>query len=163
MNCSFGRFFVLAQGTAASAPNWLTLSLDTSLGMKANIFQIQPNPVGGTAADQKKDKTTTTQQQQLGASPGQISLHQQAAPVVSRQVLDTLIFLAKFFPGAFWPTKLAVAEGGKDPKDPKDPKDKGKDDKDKDKDKEKKKEPLVSSVIQLHQNFIEFFSSSLSI
>jgi hypothetical protein len=34
------RFIVLGQETAASAPNWLTLSLDTSRVMKANIFQI---------------------------------------------------------------------------------------------------------------------------
>jgi hypothetical protein len=69
---------------------------------------------------------------QLGTSPGQISLHQQAAPLVSGQVLDRLTFLAKFYPGAFWPTKLAVAEGGKGPRDLKDSRDIGQDDKEKD-------------------------------
>ncbi|XP_033745348.1 E3 ubiquitin-protein ligase HUWE1-like isoform X3 [Pecten maximus] len=79
-----------------SQGSWLSISLEAALGCRANVFQIQK--VG------KKHVPG-------GSCTGTVTVHPQAAPVVCRHVLDTLIALAKVFPSQFLPTSKAKEVG----------------------------------------------------
>lgn len=62
--------------------SWLSVSMDAALGCRTNIFQIQRS--GGRKHTEKHASSGST-----------VHIHPQAAPVVCRHVLDTLIQLAK--------------------------------------------------------------------
>ncbi|XP_013917131.1 PREDICTED: E3 ubiquitin-protein ligase HUWE1-like [Thamnophis sirtalis] len=62
--------------------SWLSVSMDAALGCRTNIFQIQR--AGGRKHTEKHAAAGST-----------VHIHPQAAPVVCRHVLDTLIQLAK--------------------------------------------------------------------
>ena len=80
-----------SRGDSTRCPgSWLSISLEAALGCRANVFQVQ-RVSGG-----KKSATSSPQ----GNS---VNIHPQAAPVVCRHVLDTLISLAKIFPNHFLP------------------------------------------------------------
>lgn len=82
----------------STQPSWLSISLDAALGCRANIFQIQ-------RGSGKKHSS---------AAHTVVSIHPQAAPIICRHVLDTLISLAKSFPCQFLPqtkTKEASCDG----------------------------------------------------
>ncbi|ELV12427.1 E3 ubiquitin-protein ligase HUWE1 [Tupaia chinensis] len=66
----------------------LSVSMDAALGCRTNIFQIQRS--GGRKHTEKHASSGST-----------VHIHPQAAPVVCRHVLDTLIQLAKVFPSHF--------------------------------------------------------------
>ncbi|XP_060263779.1 E3 ubiquitin-protein ligase HUWE1 isoform X27 [Ovis aries] len=68
--------------------SWLSVSMDAALGCRTNIFQIQRS--GGRKHTEKHASSGST-----------VHIHPQAAPVVCRHVLDTLIQLAKVFPSHF--------------------------------------------------------------
>lgn len=68
--------------------SWLSVSMDAALGCRTNIFQIQR--LGGRKHTEKHASGGST-----------VHIHPQAAPVVCRHVLDTLIQLAKVFPSHF--------------------------------------------------------------
>uniref|UniRef100_A0A670YLI6 HECT-type E3 ubiquitin transferase n=1 Tax=Pseudonaja textilis TaxID=8673 RepID=A0A670YLI6_PSETE len=68
--------------------SWLSVSMDAALGCRTNIFQIQR--AGGRKHTEKHAAAGST-----------VHIHPQAAPVVCRHVLDTLIQLAKVFPSHF--------------------------------------------------------------
>ncbi|XP_076418504.1 E3 ubiquitin-protein ligase HUWE1 isoform X32 [Peromyscus maniculatus bairdii] len=68
--------------------SWLSVSMDAALGCRTNIFQIQRS--GGRKHTEKHANSGST-----------VHIHPQAAPVVCRHVLDTLIQLAKVFPSHF--------------------------------------------------------------
>ncbi|XP_038603573.1 E3 ubiquitin-protein ligase HUWE1 isoform X3 [Tachyglossus aculeatus] len=68
--------------------SWLSVSMDAALGCRTNIFQIQRS--GGRKHTEKHAGCGAT-----------VHIHPQAAPVVCRHVLDTLIQLAKVFPSHF--------------------------------------------------------------
>ena len=70
-------------------PSWLSISLDAALGSRANVFQMH-------RGHGKKTPANTA-----------VNIHPQAAPVVCRNVLDTLISLAKSFPSQFLPQTKA--------------------------------------------------------
>ncbi|XP_071657347.1 E3 ubiquitin-protein ligase HUWE1 isoform X2 [Patagioenas fasciata] len=71
--------------------SWLSVSMDAALGCRTNIFQIQRAP-----------GRKHTEKHGGGAAAGSaVHIHPQAAPVVCRHVLDTLIQLAKVFPSHF--------------------------------------------------------------
>ena len=63
--------------------SWLSVSMDAALGCRTNIFQIQRAP--GRKHTEKH----------AAAAGSAVHIHPQAAPVVCRHVLDTLIQLAK--------------------------------------------------------------------
>lgn len=63
--------------------SWLSVSMDAALGCRTNIFQIQRLP--GRKHTEKH----------AAAAGSAVHIHPQAAPVVCRHVLDTLIQLAK--------------------------------------------------------------------
>lgn len=63
--------------------SWLSVSMDAALGCRTNIFQIQRVP--GRKHTEKH----------AAAAGSAVHIHPQAAPVVCRHVLDTLIQLAK--------------------------------------------------------------------
>uniref|UniRef100_A0A8C5R785 HECT-type E3 ubiquitin transferase n=1 Tax=Leptobrachium leishanense TaxID=445787 RepID=A0A8C5R785_9ANUR len=68
--------------------SWLSVSMDAALGCRTNIFQIQ--------------RTLGRKHTEKHAACGStVHIHPQAAPVVCRHVLDTLIQLAKVFPSHF--------------------------------------------------------------
>ncbi|XP_078678082.1 E3 ubiquitin-protein ligase HUWE1-like isoform X6 [Branchiostoma floridae x Branchiostoma belcheri] len=83
----------MAVDTRASQPSWLSISLDAALGCRANVFQIQK--VGG--------------KKHVERHSGAVHIHPQASPIVCRHVMDTLISLAKVFPGHFIPGKAREA------------------------------------------------------
>uniref|UniRef100_A0A8C3HVR6 HECT, UBA and WWE domain containing E3 ubiquitin protein ligase 1 n=1 Tax=Chrysemys picta bellii TaxID=8478 RepID=A0A8C3HVR6_CHRPI len=80
--------------------SWLSVSMDAALGCRTNIFQIQR--AGGRKHTEKHAAGT--------AAGAAVHIHPQAAPVVCRHVLDTLIQLAKVR-GRGWlpPTPEAAA------------------------------------------------------
>ena len=85
----------------STQPSWLSISLDAALGCRANVFQIQRG--GG--------------KKHTSAVHTVVSIHPQAAPIICRHVLDTLISLAKSFPCQFLPqakAKEAKCEESKD-------------------------------------------------
>ena len=69
-------------------PSWLTINFESAFGARTNVFRIQR--LGHT--------------KRLGSV--QISVHAQACPIVCRQVLESLIILAKTFPEQFLPLPL---------------------------------------------------------
>ncbi|KAE8583291.1 hypothetical protein XENTR_v10020474 [Xenopus tropicalis] len=68
--------------------SWLSVSMDAALGCRTNIFQIQ----------RSLGRKHTEKHSACGST---VHIHPQAAPVVCRHVLDTLIQLAKVFPSHF--------------------------------------------------------------
>eukprot|EP00058_Branchiostoma_floridae_P017429 XP_002602917.1 hypothetical protein BRAFLDRAFT_128503 [Branchiostoma floridae] len=83
----------MAMDTRTSQPSWLSISLDAALGCRANVFQIQKT--GG--------------KKHVERHSGAVHIHPQASPIVCRHVMDTLISLAKVFPGHFIPGKAREA------------------------------------------------------
>ncbi|XP_019523681.1 PREDICTED: E3 ubiquitin-protein ligase HUWE1 isoform X10 [Hipposideros armiger] len=83
--------------------SWLSVSMDAALGCRTNIFQIQRS--GGRKHTEKHASSGST-----------VHIHPQAAPVVCRHVLDTLIQLAKVFPSHFTQqrTKETNCEGDRE-------------------------------------------------
>ncbi|CAF4370628.1 unnamed protein product, partial [Adineta steineri] len=73
-------------------PSWLTINFESAFGARTNVFKIQR--LGNT----KRHGSI------------QISVHAQACPIVCRQVLDSLILLAKNFPEQFLPLPLNHTE-----------------------------------------------------
>lgn len=71
--------------------SWLSISLDAALGCRTNVFQIIRS--GG-----KKSGSSSS-----GQTTHFVTIHPQAAPLVCRHCLDTLISLAKVFPSHFLP------------------------------------------------------------
>ncbi|CAF1298860.1 unnamed protein product [Adineta ricciae] len=67
------------------SPSWLTINFESAFGARTNVFRILR--LGNT----KRHGSV------------QISVHAQACPIVCRQVLDSLIILAKNFPEQFLP------------------------------------------------------------
>uniref|UniRef100_A0A4W6F1L8 HECT-type E3 ubiquitin transferase n=1 Tax=Lates calcarifer TaxID=8187 RepID=A0A4W6F1L8_LATCA len=76
------------ESRSSSQLSWLSVSMDAALGCRTNIFQIQ-RASGRKHADRHSAGGST------------VHIHPQAAPVVCRHVLDTLIQLAKVFPSHF--------------------------------------------------------------
>lgn len=87
--------------------SWLSISLEAALGCRANVFQVHRSLGGKRHASSVPTGATVT-------------IHPQAAPVVSRHVLDTLISLAKIFPSQFLPGPRAKEVAACDSKDVKD-------------------------------------------
>lgn len=81
---------------------WLSISLEAALGCRANVFQIH----------------RTSGKKMSSSAPAHVSIHPQAAPVVCRHALDTLISLAKVFPTYFLPAgkvkEVSKCEAGED-------------------------------------------------
>ncbi|CAF4109202.1 unnamed protein product, partial [Rotaria magnacalcarata] len=69
-------------------PAWLTINFESAFGARTNVFKIQR--LGNT----KRHGSV------------HISVHAQACPIVCRQVLESLIILAKNFPEQFLPLPL---------------------------------------------------------
>ncbi|XP_036596594.1 E3 ubiquitin-protein ligase HUWE1-like, partial [Trichosurus vulpecula] len=76
------------ESKSSSQLSWLSVSMDAALGCRTNIFQIQRS--GGRKHMEKH-----------AGCGSAVHIHPQAAPVVCRHVLDTLIQLAKVFPSHF--------------------------------------------------------------
>lgn len=87
--------------------SWLSISLEAALGCRTNVFQIQRS---GKKHPNLANSTVT--------------IHHQAAPVVCRHVLDSLISLAKSFPSQFLPSRKAKEASKCDTDKDKDGKDK---------------------------------------
>lgn len=95
------------ESRSSSQLSWLSVSMDAALGCRTNIFQIQR--VSGRKHADRHSAGGSTASGTLGAGvPGTaagvtcaggggstVHIHPQAAPVVCRHVLDTLIQLAK--------------------------------------------------------------------
>ena len=77
--------------------SWLSISLDAALGCRSNVFQLQHGADSGAAGGKRHANAAAA-----AACPS-IAIHQQAAPLVCRHVLDTLISLARSFPAQFLP------------------------------------------------------------
>uniref|UniRef100_A0A8C7QSR3 HECT, UBA and WWE domain containing E3 ubiquitin protein ligase 1 n=1 Tax=Oncorhynchus mykiss TaxID=8022 RepID=A0A8C7QSR3_ONCMY len=69
------------ESRSSSQLSWLSVSMDAALGCRTNIFQIQRGSAAGMTC--------------AGGGGSTVHIHPQAAPVVCRHVLDTLIQLAK--------------------------------------------------------------------
>lgn len=93
------------ESRSSSQLSWLSVSMDAALGCRTNIFQIQ-RASGRKHADRHSagGSTGSGTLGVSGAAPGvtcaggggsTVHIHPQAAPVVCRHVLDTLIQLAK--------------------------------------------------------------------
>uniref|UniRef100_A0A8B9HQK7 E3 ubiquitin-protein ligase HUWE1 n=1 Tax=Astyanax mexicanus TaxID=7994 RepID=A0A8B9HQK7_ASTMX len=100
------------ESRSSSQLSWLSVSMDAALGCRTNIFQIQR--VSGRKHADRHSAGGTVSSTGLGggvSGAGGVScsggggstvhIHPQAAPVVCRHVLDTLIQLAKVFPSHF--------------------------------------------------------------
>ncbi|XP_056278229.1 E3 ubiquitin-protein ligase HUWE1 isoform X8 [Pseudoliparis swirei] len=100
------------ESRSSSQLSWLSVSMDAALGCRTNIFQIQ-RASGRKHADRHSAGGSTgsgTLAGVAGSAAGvgcaggggsTVHIHPQAAPVVCRHVLDTLIQLAKVFPSHF--------------------------------------------------------------
>uniref|UniRef100_A0A3B4H3G2 E3 ubiquitin-protein ligase HUWE1 n=1 Tax=Pundamilia nyererei TaxID=303518 RepID=A0A3B4H3G2_9CICH len=100
------------ESRSSSQLSWLSVSMDAALGCRTNIFQIQ-RASGRKHADRHSAGGSSSSGTLGGVSAGATSvtcaggggstvhIHPQAAPVVCRHVLDTLIQLAKVFPSHF--------------------------------------------------------------
>lgn len=95
------------ESRSSSQLSWLSVSMDAALGCRTNIFQIQrasgrkhadrhsaggatgSGTLGGGVSGTATGVTCT------GGGGSTVHIHPQAAPVVCRHVLDTLIQLAK--------------------------------------------------------------------
>ncbi|XP_008411846.1 E3 ubiquitin-protein ligase HUWE1 isoform X12 [Poecilia reticulata] len=99
------------ESRSSSQLSWLSVSMDAALGCRTNIFQIQR--VSGRKHGDRHSAGSSMASGALGV-PGAaagvtcaagggstVHIHPQAAPVVCRHVLDTLIQLAKVFPSHF--------------------------------------------------------------
>ncbi|XP_062420507.1 E3 ubiquitin-protein ligase HUWE1 isoform X6 [Pungitius pungitius] len=100
------------ESRSSSQLSWLSVSMDAALGCRTNIFQIQRasgrkhadrhsaggSTGSGTLAGVSGTATAVTC---AGGGGSTVHIHPQAAPVVCRHVLDTLIQLAKVFPSHF--------------------------------------------------------------
>lgn len=73
---------VVQSSKSSQQPSWLSISMDAALGCRASVFQVQRS---GT-------KKSSDRQGAL------VCIHPQAAPLVCRHVLETLVSLAKVFP-----------------------------------------------------------------
>ncbi|XP_073669096.1 E3 ubiquitin-protein ligase HUWE1 isoform X4 [Paramisgurnus dabryanus] len=101
------------ESRSSSQLSWLSVSMDAALGCRTNIFQIQRasgrkhaerHSTGGGAVGSGGlgGGVSGTGVTCSGAGGGStVHIHPQAAPVVCRHVLDTLIQLAKVFPSHF--------------------------------------------------------------
>nr|XP_055043826.1 E3 ubiquitin-protein ligase HUWE1 isoform X10 [Misgurnus anguillicaudatus] len=101
------------ESRSSSQLSWLSVSMDAALGCRTNIFQIQRasgrkhaerHSTGGGAVGSGGlgSGVSGTGVTCSGAGGGStVHIHPQAAPVVCRHVLDTLIQLAKVFPSHF--------------------------------------------------------------
>uniref|UniRef100_A0A3Q3BL04 E3 ubiquitin-protein ligase HUWE1 n=1 Tax=Haplochromis burtoni TaxID=8153 RepID=A0A3Q3BL04_HAPBU len=87
------------ESRSSSQLSWLSVSMDAALGCRTNIFQIQ-RASGRKHADRHSAGGST------------VHIHPQAAPVVCRHVLDTLIQLAKVFPSHFTQQRCSSGGGG---------------------------------------------------
>ncbi|XP_063064393.1 E3 ubiquitin-protein ligase HUWE1 isoform X4 [Engraulis encrasicolus] len=110
------------ESRSSSQLSWLSVSMDAALGCRTNIFQIQ-RASGRKHADRHPQGSSSNSGGGGGMSAGlsgggggvgggagvscsagggsTVHIHPQAAPVVCRHVLDTLIQLAKVFPSHF--------------------------------------------------------------
>uniref|UniRef100_A0A3Q1KBD0 E3 ubiquitin-protein ligase HUWE1 n=1 Tax=Anabas testudineus TaxID=64144 RepID=A0A3Q1KBD0_ANATE len=101
------------ESRSSSQLSWLSVSMDAALGCRTNIFQIQ-RASGRKHADRHSAGGSTGSGTLGGGVSGAaasvtcaggggstVHIHPQAAPVVCRHVLDTLIQLAKVFPSHF--------------------------------------------------------------
>lgn len=96
------------ESRSSSQLSWLSVSMDAALGCRTNIFQIQrvsgrkhaDRHTGGGSSGSGTLGTggvsgTATGVTCTGGGGSTVHIHPQAAPVVCRHVLDTLIQLAK--------------------------------------------------------------------
>ncbi|KAG8002696.1 E3 ubiquitin-protein ligase HUWE1 [Nibea albiflora] len=90
--------------------SWLSVSMDAALGCRTNIFQIQRvsgrkhadrHSAGGSTGSGTLGVSGTAAGVTCAGGGSTVHIHPQAAPVVCRHVLDTLIQLAKVFPSHF--------------------------------------------------------------
>ncbi|KAM7411952.1 hypothetical protein PAMA_021769 [Pampus argenteus] len=101
------------ESRSSSQLSWLSVSMDAALGCRTNIFQIQ-RASGRKHADRHSGGGSAGSGTLVGGVSGAtagvtcaggggstVHIHPQAAPVVCRHVLDTLIQLAKVFPSHF--------------------------------------------------------------
>ena len=84
--------FLYYRITAGSVASWLSISLDAALGCRTNVFQVQ--------------RSNTNKKLTFNSAMAPVTIHPQAAPLVSRHVLDALISLAKAFPHQFLMDKI---------------------------------------------------------
>lgn len=84
-------FYCIDRQQGNPSASWLSISLDAALGCKTNVFQVQ-KPVTS------KKHLAAQSRDHVGQG---VTIHPQAAPLVSRHVLDALISLAKAFPHQF--------------------------------------------------------------
>uniref|UniRef100_A0A4W6F1F5 HECT-type E3 ubiquitin transferase n=1 Tax=Lates calcarifer TaxID=8187 RepID=A0A4W6F1F5_LATCA len=100
------------ESRSSSQLSWLSVSMDAALGCRTNIFQIQRasgrkhadrHSAGGSAGSGTLGGVSgaTAGVTCAGGGGSTVHIHPQAAPVVCRHVLDTLIQLAKVFPSHF--------------------------------------------------------------
>ncbi|MCI4387240.1 hypothetical protein PGIGA_G00071810 [Pangasianodon gigas] len=101
------------ESRSSSQLSWLSVSMDAALGCRTNIFQIQRasgrkhadrHSAGGAVGSAGLGGGVSGTGAGVGCSGGggsTVHIHPQAAPVVCRHVLDTLIQLAKVFPSHF--------------------------------------------------------------
>ncbi|XP_072512417.1 E3 ubiquitin-protein ligase HUWE1 isoform X8 [Salminus brasiliensis] len=100
------------ESRSSSQLSWLSVSMDAALGCRTNIFQIQRvsgrkhadrHSTGGavSTAGLGGGVSGTGGVSCSGGGGSTVHIHPQAAPVVCRHVLDTLIQLAKVFPSHF--------------------------------------------------------------
>lgn len=73
-------------------PSWLTINFESAFGARTNVFRIQ------RVGHSKRNAAV------------QISVHAQACPIICRQVLESLILLAKTFPEQFLPLPMQHTE-----------------------------------------------------
>ncbi|TSP79491.1 E3 ubiquitin-protein ligase HUWE1 [Bagarius yarrelli] len=101
------------ESRSSSQLSWLSVSMDAALGCRTNIFQIQRasgrkhadrHSTGGAVGSAGLSGGVSGTGAGVSCSGGggsTVHIHPQAAPVVCRHVLDTLIQLAKVFPSHF--------------------------------------------------------------
>ncbi|XP_053096519.1 E3 ubiquitin-protein ligase HUWE1 isoform X6 [Pangasianodon hypophthalmus] len=101
------------ESRSSSQLSWLSVSMDAALGCRTNIFQIQRasgrkhadrHSAGGAVGSAGLGGGVSGTGAGVGCAGGggsTVHIHPQAAPVVCRHVLDTLIQLAKVFPSHF--------------------------------------------------------------
>lgn len=98
------------ESRSSSQLSWLSVSMDAALGCRTNIFQIQRasgrkhadrHSAGGSAGSATLGGVSSAAASVTCAGGGgsTVHIHPQAAPVVCRHVLDTLIQLAKVMVG----------------------------------------------------------------
>ena len=94
------------ESRSSSQLSWLSVSMDAALGCRTNIFQIQRvssrkhadrHTAGGSTGSTSLGGVSGTAAgvTLAGGGGSTVHIHPQAAPVVCRHVLDTLIQLAK--------------------------------------------------------------------